>query len=480
MVFGTSAFTDEKVAARESARKFVRGKTELGVLREGSNPAGHIMTAWEAYQSYGFEVLDEAVEYGSAILLDSVGGIERSLSSRREELGLSMASVARAAQVGAGVVKQSEIGARDIPVQILERMCLALGLDERLLAFDKTAGADRGLAFRLKTLRQGGMGDLGISEGTVLAFTEAASIIRIQSMLMGWLGYSGAVGDFPRLEGYGASQNADWGIGDQLAAEARDRLGLGQFPIYSMRRLVEDELNIPVVQARLRNSIAGATIETQGSGGEKVCGFVLNTVGENTNVGVRRATLAYALGHLLCGFGQELNQVRVDSYDVIRAAPDVGGGGDSGEQRANAFATAFLAPPDLVREMTPPPVGVEAIREVMGTFGISYTAARRHVSNVYSHEFAMPEQSREASPPEVWVDREGFIGGEFPIASTPLLRRGRFAGLVAEGYQEGLLSSQTAALYLGCGEREFLDNADSIRGIWVGQGSLSPHPEPSS
>ena len=225
---------------------------------------------------------------------------------------------------------------------------------------------------------------------------------------------------------------------------------------------------------RLNESIAGATIETQGGGGEKVCGFILNTVGENTNVLVRRTTLAYELGRFLWGFGQEPDQVRVDSYDAIRAAPEVGGDGDFVEQRANAFAMAFLAPPDSVREMTRPPIVAEDIGKVMGAFGISYPVACRHVSNVYFGEFAMPERSRNVSPPEVWVDREGFIRGDFPIASTPPQRRGRFAGLVAEGYREGLLSSQTAALYLGCGEREFLDSADYIRSFWAGAGSPPP------
>ena len=181
---------------------------------------------------------------------------------------------------------------------------------------------------------------------------------------------------------------------------------------------------------------------------------------------MRRATLAYTLGHILWGFGQEPDRVRVDSYDAIQATLEVGGDGDFVEQRANAFAMAFLAPSDSVREMIRPPIGAKDIGKVMGTFGISYPVACRHVSNVYSGEFATPERSRNVSPPEMWVDREGFIRGGFPIASTPPQRRGRFAGLVAEGYREGLLSSQTAALYLGCGEREFLDRADDIKSLW--------------
>ena len=288
-VFGLVAATDEKAAARKSSQKFVRGRTELAVLREGSNPTGHIMTAWEAYQSYGIEVLEEAVEYGAAILLDSVGAIENSLFARREELGLSIESVAGAAKVNPDDVRQSEIRARDIPVQTLEKVCLALGLDERLLAFDKTAGADDKLAVRLKTLQQTEAPDTGISAGTVLTFTEAASIIRVQPMLQDWLGKSSAFEGFHPWDDYGSYQNPAWRLGYGLASQAREMLELGLNSIPSMRDMVESRLNIPVIQARLQPSIAGATIETRGYNGGEVRGFVLNTIGENNNVWVRRA-----------------------------------------------------------------------------------------------------------------------------------------------------------------------------------------------
>ena len=466
-VFGLGAATDEKTAARESSREFVRGKTELGILREGSNPTGHVMTAWEAWQSYGFEILEEAVEYGSAILLDSVGTIEKSLSSQREALGLSVESLAGAAKVDAEIVKQAEVRARDIPVQTLERIGFALGLDERLLAFDEKAGADQGLALRLKTLQQPDLDVSPLSSGTVLQFSEAASVIRVQSMMLDWLGLPSKANTAIQPSGnYGSPVNPAWRVGYSLAEQTRARLGLGIDPVPSMRTLVENDLNIPVVQARLHPSIAGATIETRSCNGGEVRGFVLNTIGDNQNVWVRRATLAHELGHLLHDPSQELNQLRVDSYTGMGTDPQGGVHSDYVEQRANAFAIAFLAPLDSVRGVTPPPIDPEAIEKVMQTFGISRTASRYHVYNAHYREDRLPGQGYDVSPAEDWLVAEDFTLDYFPITSTPPQRRGRFAGLVAECHQRRLLSSQTAALYLGCAEEEFVDSAEAIRSIY--------------
>ena len=472
MVFGQGSSTDIETAARESTQLFVRSKTQIGPLEEGEKPPGHIMTAWEAWKNYGFEVLLDSVEFSSSILLYSRGCIEESLSSRREELGLSVESLAGAARVGADVVKQAEKSARDIPVQTLEKLCLVLGLDERLLAFDERAGADHGLALRLKTLQQTGVEESRLSAGTVLTFAEAASIIRVQSMLMDWLGQSSMVNRFQPSRDYGSPVNPAWRLGYRLANQTRARLGLGSNAIPSMRELVENTLTIPVVQARLQPSIAGATIETRGAGGDQVRGFVLNTIGENENVWVRRATLAHELGHLLYDPSQELNQLRVDSYTGTQADPEGGVHADYVEhdyveQRANAFAIAFLAPLESVREMTPPPISAEAVGEVMQSFGISHTAARYHVSNAYYRQSATPEQSPNVSPAVDWLTAEDFTLDYFPIGSVPLQRRGRFAGLVAKCYHRGMLSSQTAAFYLDCTEQEFLDNADSVRSLYT-------------
>ncbi len=464
-VFGQVTATDRETAARESTRKFVRSKSEMGPVYEGRNPTGHIMTAWEAYTSFGFDILDEAIEYSGAILLETVGAIERTFKTRRNDLGLSIESVARAASVEAGIVKQAEELARDVPIQALEKLAFSLGLDERLLAFKENAGGDRQLAFRLKTLQQPQSGTFSLSAGTVLQFAEAASVIRVQSMLMDWLGQPSAVKDFQPDHYYGSPVNPAWRLGYQLAGQARGHLDVGDAPIPSMRDLVEKTLSIPVVQAELLPTIAGATITTRGHDGTDVRGVVLNTLGENANVWVRRATLAHELGHILYDPEEKLERLRVDSYMGTQGDPEGGVHTDFVEQRANAFAIAFLAPLDSVRYMTPAPIKAEAIGEVMQAFGISRTAARHHVFNAHYRENSLPEWMEQLDPSYEWLIVEDFTLDYFPVGSVPLQRRGRFAGLVAECHHRRMLSSQTAALYLGCEEQDFLDNAGLIRDL---------------
>ncbi len=464
-VFGLVKATDRETAARESTRKFVRSKSEIGPLHEGRKPTGHIMTAWEAYQSYGFEILEESIEYSGAILLESVGAIERTFFNRRNDLGLSVESMAGAAGVGVDVVKQAELLAGHVSVKELEKIAFVLGLDERLLAFDENGSSDRDLAFRLKTLQQPGTKIPEISAGTVLRFTEAASIIRVQAMLMDWLGQPNPVKEVQPDHYYGSPVNPAWRLGYQLARQTRGRLDTGNAPIPSMRDLVEKDLGIPVVQAQLPLAIAGATITTSGHDGADVRGVVLNTVGENANVWVRRATLAHELGHILYDPDVALERLRVDSYTGTQGDPQGGVHADFVEQRANAFAIAFLAPLESVRDMTPAPIKAEALGEVMQTFGISRTAAQYHVFNAHYSGDSLPEWTDQVDPADEWLIAEDFTLDYFPVGSVPLQRRGRFAGLVAECHQRRMLSSQTAALYLGCAEQDFLDNVGSIRDL---------------
>ena len=465
--FGAVAAADLDAAARESTRKFVRSNYEIGPLEEGQNPPGHILTAWEALQSYGLDILYESIEYSGAILLKSSGAIESTFLNRRNDLGLSIESIAGATGVSIDYVRLAEERAHHVPLIDLEKIAFTLGLDERLLAFEDIDGTDRDLAFRLKTLQQRAPEIPTISTGTALKFTEAASVIRVQSMLMDWLGHSGAFRTFQPSHDYGSYANPAWRVGYNLAQQARARLALEMGtdgPILSMRDLVEKDLGIPVVQARLQPSIAGATITTTGFDGEEVRGFVLNTIGENSNVWVRRATLAHELGHILYDPSQELKQLSVDSYDATLVNPespeiDI----DYVEQRANAFAIAFLAPLESVRNLAPVPIRAEDIGNVMQTFGISHTAARYHVFNAHYRQYDLPEQQDQPGPEEHWMTAEDFTLDFFPVSSTPIQRRGRFAGLVAESYQRGILSLHTAALYLGCSDEMFLDNLNAIR-----------------
>ena len=153
-----------------------------------------------------------------------------------------------------------------------------------------------------------------INAGTALLFAEAASIIRVQHRLQKWLGLQSKIGGFHPNDDYGSVQNPAWRIGYNLAEDARRIMGLGDAPIPSMRELVEERLGIPVIQTRLPETVAGATVMTTDENGDAARGVVLNTVGANSNIWIRRVTLAHELGHLLYDPDDRLERVRVDSY----------------------------------------------------------------------------------------------------------------------------------------------------------------------
>ena len=221
-----------------------------------------------------------------------------------------------------------------------------------------------------------------------------------------------------------------------------------------MKNLVETNLGIPVIQAELPRHIAGATIAVSDSQYTDVRGIVLNTVGANENVWVRRATLAHELGHLLFDPIQRLDRVQVDTYESNEIDPQ-DGSIDYVEQRANAFAISFLAPMDEVRELTPTPLRSESIRNVMSTFGISHTAARYHTFNSHYRQYPLPQDQTTVGPSDEQKAAENFTLDYFPVERTPLVRRGRFSAVVNASYEQGYISIDSAAKYLCCNKKEF-------------------------
>ncbi len=470
-VFGTDAAgLSLEDAAKRSPRCFVRSEGALAVYEESRNPSGHVLTAWEAFTTFGIDVLEEAVEYGSAILKRSRDSTKIALKSRRANLGLTQESLRRAARVTESDVMTAETTPAKVPIQKLERIAFALGLDERFLAFERDAGGDDDLAYRLRTLQVQGMrpsDSRTISAGTALLFAEAASIIRVQHRLQEWLGLQMDSDGFSPHPDYGSPMNPAWSVGYDLAESARETLKIGDSPIDSMRNLVEERMGIPVVQARLDDKIAGATVMTTTESGGEARGVVLNTVGENQNVWIRRATLAHELGHLLYDPDERLENVRVDSYvdsqqDAQAHLPEP----DYVEQRANAFAIAFLAPNAAVRKFAPTPISRASVSKVMRTFGISHTAANYHIANCHYRNFDMPEGVIDSVPSDEQTAAENFSVDYFPLYDTPEQRRGRFAGLVAASYAHGFISADTAAMYLSCKIQDFIENVDVLRSLY--------------
>jgi len=463
---GVSGLAPED-AARHSKRRYVRGEGGLAVYDPAQNPTGHALTAWEAYTAFGLDVLEEALEYGSAILKKSPDSTRAALKRQRESLGLTHKQVARAANVAETEAKTAETKPSEVSIQKLERIAFALGLDERRIAFELNPGADARLAYRLKTLQADrASAAASISSNTARLFAEAAAIIRAQLRLQKWLGLHSEKDEFNPSADYGSSQAPAWLIGYNLASQARSALNLGDSPIASMRELVEERLGIPVIQARLPNAIAGATVMSRDENGDEARGVVLNTTGDNRNVWIRRATLAHELGHLLYDPNERLDNLRVDSYKVSQADAQTYSA-DYVEQRANAFAIAFLAPNEAVRRLTPTPISGESVSRTMREFGISHTAARSHIYNCHYQNFNVPEGSGGVYPSDEWKAAENFATDYFPIDSVPEHRSGRFAGLTATAYEENLITADTGALYLSCGVDEFRGKSDILKSLYA-------------
>lgn len=503
-VFGEHepGLTEEQIALRSDV-KFVRGNHEISVYDAKRNPTGHVLTAWEAYTTFGLDVLEEAVEWGGGIILSERKAIETSLRNRRTDLGLSPQSVAQAADVQPADVEQAEKKAWDVPIQSLERIAFTLGLDESRLAHHPTAVADGKFAARLKTFQAAPSYTLDkfhLYEDSALKLAEATSVVRVQSRLQDILGMRSRTSEFEPDANYGSSRsNLAWRAGYSLAERTRERLGLGSAPIESMRALVEDELGVPVIQTSMQEDIAGVTVAVTGEDGRERRGIVLNVNGQNRDVWIRRATLAHGIGHLLYDPEDRLEKARVDSYAANDRDPE-NPSQDYVEQRANAFAIAFLAPIDAVRKMSRPPVdppiaaeevstaavvgplghlrnvskppvnqriAAENIASIMRTFGISHTPAMFHAVNANYGEYAAPTTHIwGANPTNEQKAAEDFDAKDFPIPNAPIQRRGKFAGIVAEAYLRRYISDHTAAAYLNCEVSDFVSNAESLPGLY--------------
>jgi transcriptional regulator with XRE-family HTH domain len=448
--------------ARSSDRVFVRGQAQVAAYKAGAT--GVQMTAHQVFRAFGFEALVEIAREGSFQLVPARDEPARTLRARREALGLNARQVARFAGLTESQITQAETAGRVSPIRNLLNLAETLALDEQVLGFVPDANGDSELGVRLRTL--GFVRDneeVRLSPTLVLQLAEAAWVIARQLELARLL-------DAPPELAWEFDYSNDYHSpvyerGYRLAAETRDRLGLGEEdPILNVRQLVE-RLGIPLIQAEIGQRFAGATV----ANGEDR-GIVVNTEGANTNVWVRRMTICHELGHLLWDPPHQLGKVKVDTYAEI-----AGGSGLPVETRANAFAISLLAPPRAVERMFDELSDVTTmVAFLMDRFGIGAAAATFHVSNIHKNRFhreidvstvrhkALPQPSVE------WEAREEWTNAFYPIRDVPQTRRGRFGAYVAKAVQSNLVSLDSAAVWLRTTPdevRAHLDDMISLEGI---------------
>lgn len=440
-VFGAeSTGATPEARALSSQREFVRGQT---MLAEASPEArGRRLSAPEALKIFGFELLRRAVEDGQVALVGDRTEPATTLRKRREDLRFTPERFARLVGLKASEINRAESPGAVSPIRLLELLAPYLAIDERYLGYKPGVSADANLGVRFRRLAHSDETPSGLSPAAVGALAEAAWVIARQGSLAEDIGehLSETRLKFAPDPYYG---RPPYLTGYKLAVRARNLLGLSlEEPILNLRKLIEDELRIPLVETELGNSLAGATIA---NGDHR--GIVVNIQGRNDNVWVRRMTLAHELGHLLWDPVQKLESLMVDSYDDVEGVPDRPQ--DPVEVRANAFAVALLAPPSvvehIVRSVNDPWI---AIAEISERFGISITASRSHVQNLC--RFQAPPSGRRPlpGPSDEWKAREDYTNDFFPLPNTPISRRGRFAWTVVRALEQRMISLDTAATLL--------------------------------
>src|SRR2546422_3656160 len=129
-VFGEGIGDMPETRARQSSRMFVRSLDQL-TFDESPRATGRRMTAIEALEAYGWDVLREVAFEGSALLAESPKAAGRALRERREQLRLDIPAVARKATLPPEVIESLEASKRQ-PIRRYERVATVLGLDERM------------------------------------------------------------------------------------------------------------------------------------------------------------------------------------------------------------------------------------------------------------------------------------------------------------------------------------------------------------
>ncbi|MCX7361682.1 MAG: XRE family transcriptional regulator [Alphaproteobacteria bacterium] len=447
--------------AKTSSRMFVQSQDELAV--DSSEATGRHLSAWEAFNAFGFEKLLEAITHSSAILVTDFRRPASVLQSQREQLGLSVIDLARELRLTPKDIRNAENSKIRTPIRQLERIARALGLNEFKLNNTTVESGDHQLAIRLRTLIDSKHPEFAAK--TVMMLDEAAWVTARQAELQSWLFGENSphlIKNFETDSRYGDSLHPAWWYGYRLAEATRKRIGLSSDqPIYSLKTLVEELLGVPLIQARLPKKIAGATISNG-----KSRGIIVNIEGENSNVWARRVTVAHELGHLLWDPDQNLSKLRVDLYrDIEQHSSNLH---DHVEARANAFAVELLLPQKVAASRYRNSNDLNTtMREIMVEYGISFTSARFQVWNSLERKIPLTDIfTTNTHPTDDWIGRESYSLDLFKPESVPETRRGYFAGLVAAAQQQGLISIDSAASYLGCTIGEYTRSVSVIRGLY--------------
>lgn len=230
--------------------------------------------------------------------------------------------------------------------------------------------------------------------------------------------------------------------GSSCATQLRQRLGLKDEPIASLRDLVAERFpSISVIYANLTSDGPAGLSFVDPLRGPAI---VLNLEGKNKNPCVRRFSMAHELGHILVDWNRHQPLAVISGY-LHESHLEI-------EQRANAFAVRFLCPESVIRGLKPDALEDPKVLRALAKYGLPYRALCLYLRNEAGHD--LPDVSSPAalalSTESRWVAAEEPTGiSGFPISGVPPERKTDVARFAARLYSEGRLARDRFADLLG-------------------------------
>ena len=457
--------SDLETLASRSLTEFVRTQYQLGVANPTST--GYRMSSLEALHEYGWDILSEAADHGSAILVESDGEPYRALKDRANALGLRMHKLFADASWSASDADDFA-NERPIPFRKLDRLASLLGIESKNIGKSDAGGMDS-VGARLRTLIADREQEL--TEDIVIAISEASRLIADYVAIRRLLGdslvsnyyitdYSSIYKQIDDVK-IGLRNYEPWQVGFQCADLVRKFLSIEEDdPVRGLATIVERSFDIFLLQTRSPGDFSGCSVERAG---ERA--ILLNRAFRGGNVFVMRAALAHELGHCLMDTASELANVHVDQDRVFDSNVFEH---DAVESRANAFAVQLLAPRNsVVREYDRRGSGDHSVRAVMEIYGVSQSIVTRQISNSYGIDHSQVTTGRNfprSFSVAKWEKLERSIFDDLSELSREIapIRLSKLAILGSLAYSSGYISADKLSSLLGCNQIEVGRTANGI------------------
>ncbi|MER7459971.1 XRE family transcriptional regulator [Micromonospora sp. NPDC126480] len=234
--------------------------------------------------------------------------------------------------------------------------------------------------------------------------------------------------------------------GAVLSVQLRSQLGVGDevFPyeLSDFADLLEKRLGIDIGFEPLPAGLDGLSVSSGG--------FRLALVNSGISATRQRFTLAHEIGHLFTGDSQAL---RIDENVFGRKNPD--------EERANAFAAAFLMPEDALKAAVPRGyVSEDLVAELLSRYGVSLDALAFRLHNIGVINAAGRDRIRSMSSTRIAL-RSGRTSdlqarGDRRVPGNLLYRS-------VEAYVQGKISVKPLARLLSVEPDQLLDELAPFR-----------------